>query len=119
VSGSSPGQPPRPFRVSDLQAQRKFRHARQFGVQGSYNRQSADRFKAALAAHVVASGTQFIRGMYARGAGSGGFPALFYVDPVSRLIVVADVNGNFVTGYRLSPRQLWNIQRNGRLGGGP
>lgn len=118
MSGTT-DQPQPPFRVSDLQAQRKFGHARAFGVQGPYNRQNADRFKAALDAHVVAPGTRLVRGVYVRGAAAGGFPALLYVDPTNRLVVVANVNGDFVTGYRLSPQQLWNVQNAGRLGGGP
>jgi hypothetical protein len=104
--------------VSDRQAQKKFRHARRFGIQGAYNRENLVRFKTALAAHVSDPAVEVIYGTYVRGTGRGGFPAIFYLRRADQQIVVTDRAGNFVTGYRLRPKQLANVLTIGRLGGG-
>lgn len=101
-----------------MQAQKKFRHAQRFGVHGTYNRENAERFKTALIAHVSDPAVLVIQGMYLRGSGRGGFPAVFYLRRANRLIVVTDLAGNFVTGYRLRSKQLANVLTIGKLGGG-
>ena len=119
MSGGDSTPPPRPIRVSDRQAQRKFAHASPFGVRGRYNLENRELFKAALVAHVNDPATEVLRGTYRRGAAAGGFPAVFYLNRSNRLIVVVDRGGNFVTGFRLTRAQLWHVETSGKLGGAP
>jgi len=103
--------------VGDRQAQRKFYHAVDFGVHGQYSRANAERFKEAIVRHVSDPATIAIRGTYNRGAG-GGFPVDFYLEPRQRLVVVVNLRGEFVTGFRMTVQQTEAVQRTGRLGGG-
>lgn len=108
----------RPCRITERQAQRKFKHAASFGVFSAYSPANAIRFRAAILAFVNAPTTVVLRGTYNRGAGRGGFPADFYHDPASRLDAVVDTRGDFVTGSRLNAQQDAAFRRTGTLGGG-
>ena len=109
----------RPCRITDPQAQRTFKHAADFGVPGPYSPVNGARFKAAILTFVNAPTTLIYRGTYNRGAGRGGFPATFSYDPASRLVVVVDNGGDFVTGFRMNAQQDAAFRRTGTLGGGP
>ena len=109
----------RPCHISDRQAQRKFKHAAAFGVVGPFSPAAIARFRTAILAFVNAPTTVVLPGTYNRGARRGGFPATFYHDPVSRLIVVVDARGEFVTGFRMNPQQDAAFRRTHTLGAGP
>lgn len=90
--------------ISDRQAQRKFKHAAVFGVQGPYSPANGERFKDAIRRVVNNTTTVHVRGTYNRGAGSDGFPADFSCEPTSRVVVVVNLDGAFVTGFQMSGR---------------
>lgn len=108
----------RPFRCIDVQVRRKFKHASEFGVDGRFDQQRAVLFVAAMSAHVTDGETRAVPVRFGRGAGSGGFAAVCYVNERTGLAVVTTVDGTFVTGYRLSDGQLDHVLRHGKLGGG-
>lgn len=92
-----------------LQLQKKFKHAGDFGVTGGYSKVNASKFSAAMHQHMNAAGTQRIVGTY-RSA-----PARHYLDPNTGLNVVSDLDGNFMTGFRLGSGQLNDVLTTGRL----
>lgn len=108
----------RPFRATDIQLRRKFKPAFVFGVGGPYNRENGALFAQALAAHVADLESRPVAIRYGRGVGSGGFAAICYVRERTWLAVVTTTGGTFVTGYELSPEQMDNVLRRGKLGGG-
>ena len=103
--------------VTDRQAQRKFKHAASFGVPGTYSPANGERLKAAIVRFDNDPATIATRGTYNRGSGAGGFPADFYHDPGSRLVVVVNLSGESVTGFRMSAQQYSAFLRTHRLGG--
>ena len=103
--------------VSDRQAQRKFKHAPSFGVPGAYSPARAEQFRMAILRFVNDPATIATRGTYNRGPGAGGFPVDFYHDPGSRLVVVVNLSGESVTGFRMSAQQYSAFLRTHRLGG--
>jgi hypothetical protein len=97
----------------------KFKHAPDFGVTGNWNKENAAAFQKAIEDHINAPGTKVIQGELRHGSsGSGYIPVLHYVDPTTGLNVVTDLNGNFITGFKLNADQLQYVLTTGRLGGG-
>lgn len=56
--------------------------------------------------------TQAIKGTYR------GQPVTHFVDPQTGLNVIRDSSGNFLSGWKLSPKQLEYVTTTGKLGGG-
>ena len=108
----------RPFSASDAQLTKKFKHARAFGVDGACNRANRARFASAMKRHVDDPETSVIPCTFGRGPGIGGFPALVYLNVRTRLAVMTDREGQYVTGFRLTAGQLGSLFSVGRLGGG-
>jgi hypothetical protein len=106
-----PMQPPNVVTASTSQLQKKFKHAADFGVAGTPNKANLQAFDDALRNHVQSPATQQIVGTYR------GDPANIYVDSASRLAVIVDLAGNFLTGWKLSAQQLWHVLNGGNLGG--
>jgi RHS repeat-associated protein len=99
----------RAFSASLAQLQSKFKHAVDFGVEGNFNSVSASRFADALESHVGNPSTQVINGTYR------GSPVIHYLDEITQLDVVTKPSGEFITGWRLSGTQLWNVLNRGSL----
>ena len=91
------------------QLQRKFKHALDFGITGHYNTINAGRFQAALQQHVSDANVQVIKGTYR------GKPVTFYVNPNTRLTVIEDAGGHFVSGWKLGKPQLQHVLTHGKL----
>jgi hypothetical protein len=91
------------------QLQRKFKHALDFGVTGNYNPINATAFEVALQKHVSHLDTQVLAGTYR------GKPATFYINPNTRLTVIEDAGGNFVSGWKLSKPQFQHVRTHGKL----
>ena len=91
------------------QLQRKFKHALDFGVTGNYNQNNASVFLSALQKHVLHLNTQVIKGTYR------GKPATFYVDVNTRLTIIEDAGGNFISGWKLGKAQLHYVLTHGKL----
>ena len=102
----------RTLSITQKQIQRKFKHAPDFGVDGSYNTSNARAFEEAIRNHVSSDTTKAISGTYR------GQSVTHYVDTSSRLNVMVDSQGSFVSGWRLGPDQLRNVLHRGNLGGG-
>ena len=100
------------MKVSPRTLQKKFKHARDFGIKENYDVTNAARLQRAIEKHVADSGTKGIRGTYR------GQPVKHYVNPHTGLNVIKDVSGKFVSGWKLSPAQLRHVLSNGKLGGG-
>ncbi|WP_285462721.1 colicin D domain-containing protein [Agromyces sp. NBRC 114283] len=94
---------------TSLQLQKKFKHSGDFGVTGNYSTSNAAKFSAAMHQHINAARTQRIVGTYRNS------PAAHYVDPKTGLNVVSDLDGNFITGFRLGTGQLDDVLTTGRL----
>lgn len=93
------------------QLQSKFKHAGDFGVTGNYSKANAANFSSAIHQHINAAGTRAIQGTYR------GESVTHYLDPATGLNVISR-NGEFVSGWQLSPGQLANVLKHGGLGGG-
>lgn len=91
------------------QLQKKFKHAEDFGVSGSYTKENATKFWKAIQQHATSGRTQEILGQYR------GKPAIHFLDPETGLNVVTDTAGSFVTGWKLSVQQLEDVLTKGWL----
>ena len=98
--------------ATSQQIQKKFKHASDFGVDGNFNKQNAAKFEQAIQDHVNDPGSKAIDGTY------HGQPATIYVNSSSRLAVITDKAGNFISGWKLSEQQLQHVLTTGKLGGG-
>lgn len=103
---------PRSLRFAARQVQKKWKHAKDFGIKGNFNRANQQAFQNSLRQHVNNKGTQIIQGTYR------GQNVTHYYNPNTGLNVVRDANGNFLSGWKLSPSQIRHLLESGRLGGG-
>ncbi len=87
------------IKFTEAQLRDKFEHASDFGVTGNSNPANWERFRAALARFIDSPSTQIILGTYR------GTKVTHYFDPASKLWVAVDMNGNFITGWKLSSFQ--------------
>lgn len=94
---------------TQAQLQSKFKHSADFGVSGNYTGARAAEFSRALHRHINATSTQVIEGTYR------GQRVTHFLDASSRLNVMQDASGNFVSGWQLSPTQLQNLLTHGGL----
>lgn len=102
----------RNIRLSPKTLQKKFKHARDFGVSGNYSLSNAAKFAKAIEKHVSSPSTKIIRGFYRKQ------PVKHYLDPKTGLNVIKDASGRFVSGWKLSSAQLKHVLSTGKLGGG-
>jgi len=100
------------FRTASTQLQAKFKHAEDFGVFGKYSRSSATKYEDALREHVQAPTTQTIQGSYR------GLKVIHKFDPLTNRNVIMDMDGNFVSGWKLNTDQIKALTTTGKLGGG-
>ncbi len=98
--------------INAAQLQSKFKHAADFGISGRFNTSTRAAFDAALRSHVADRGTQVIEGAY------HGSPAVFYTNVQSRLTVITDQSGAFISGWQFSPQQMHHLLTTGKVGGG-
>ncbi|MDX1920547.1 MAG: hemagglutinin repeat-containing protein, partial [Candidatus Caenarcaniphilales bacterium] len=95
--------------TSMKQLQSKFKHAIDFGVQGNYSKLNVLKFNSAINQHINSGNIKVIKGTY------HGQAAVHYLDPSSGLNVIAKPNGQFWSGWKLSPEQLLNVLKFGKL----
>ena len=98
------------FRTAQLQ--HTFRHAADFGVHGGQNKLTHQAFGLALYTHIVSPATIEIKGYYRNQ------PVTHYVNRSTGLDVMLLPNGDYLSGWRLSPMQLHHVLSTGKLGGG-
>jgi|SRR5471032_1279605 len=82
------------------QLQHAFKHAADFGVEGNCNVRALRAFRLALERHIQSSGTEARAGWFRR------MPVTHFVDRETGLNVMRDTQGKFLSGWRLSPRQM-------------
>jgi RHS repeat-associated protein len=104
---------PCPLEFPERQLQRKFNHAQDFGVEGNYSPENESFFEQAIRQHLGITSTRAINGTYR------GQAVIHYYNPITGLNVITTPNGNFVSGWRLSPAQTQNLINRSSLGGGP
>jgi hypothetical protein len=94
---------PRTITFGARQLQRKYKHAADLGVTGKYSRQQATKFERAMRAHVEDEMTLMIPGNYR------GEPVTHFVNAQTRLNVMRDAQGAFVSGWRPTTVQLATV----------
>ena len=95
--------------ITTKQLQTKFKHAANFGVTGNWNKATASKFNSAINQHINSPGIKIINGTYR------GQPAVHYLNPTTGLNVISRPNGQFWSGWKLSPEQLQNVLKHGDL----
>lgn len=96
---------------SAKQLQKKFKHAKYFGVTGNYNATNAAKFQSVIEAHIANPATKVIQGTYRRQS------VTHFVNPQTRLNVIQDASGKFLSGWKLTAVQLKHVLSTGKLGG--
>ncbi|WP_218080639.1 colicin D domain-containing protein [Anthocerotibacter panamensis] len=95
--------------IGDKQLQKKFKHAVDFGITGSFNSENAQLLRSAIETHIRDSSTKMISGMYR------GQNVVHFVNPQSGLNVIRDLSGNFLSGWKLNSQQLNYVLTKGSL----
>jgi hypothetical protein len=106
TTGATPGlvhNSSREVNFAAKQINKKFKHAIDFGVAGNNNNAGRAAFKSAMEDFLDGDGVNKLP------IGYRGNPATIYVNPTSRLGVLADPDGNFLSGWRLSEDQLGSV----------
>lgn len=70
---------------------------------------SMGRFNSAINQHINSPGIKIIQGTYHKQ------PAIHYLNPKTGLNVISRPNGQFWSGWKLSPGQLQNVLQHGGL----
>jgi hypothetical protein len=100
------------FTINDVQLQKKWKHARDFGISENWNTANARLFREAL--------TKFIQEnpeVIKEQISYNNQPHIMYFDPCNQLQVLTDHSGNFISGWRLSDSAFFNVVMRERLGG--
>jgi hypothetical protein len=92
--------------------QHAFKHATDFGIRGNWSTAAGQAFQQAIQNHVRNAGTLVIRGTFR------GNPVTHFFNPSTGLNVIRNAQGAFLTGWRLSAKQIEYLLRTGALGGG-
>jgi hypothetical protein len=107
AAASPPG--PRNVVLAPGQVQRKYKHAEAFGLPRTWNPANGSRFEQTLRSHVENPATLRIVGTYR------GQPVIHYLDPTTRLNVLTDRGGGFISAWRVTEAQLMNLWHRGSL----
>ena len=95
-------------KFENKQLQRKFKHAKIFGVEGNFNKANMDLYRRKLIEHMQS--THACLGTYR------GREVYHYYDPKTQLNVMVDRNTNkFISGWRLSEKQITNMKITGNI----
>ena len=97
--------------TSRSQIQHAFEHAKDFGIKGNWNNTNLAKFIKVIKEHIKSPDTLVIKGTYHKR------PVTHYYNPKTKLNIIRDANGELESGWKLSPKQIFNIQKTGKLGG--
>lgn len=86
-----------------LQLQKKFKHAKDFGIKVDYNPVNAKIFEQTLKNHVAKPNIKKINGLYRNQE------MTFYFEPGTNLTVITYPNGEFLSGWKFYPNQAKNL----------
>lgn len=96
--------------LGNKQLQKKFKHAKAFGVLGSFNNKNLKLFKESIISHMKNPSTEFIQGSWK------GAPVNHYFNPNNDLNVMFNPETKrFISGWELTPDQSKNIKERGSL----
>ncbi|MCB9996614.1 MAG: peptidoglycan-binding protein [Rhodospirillales bacterium] len=95
--------------ASRSQLQKKFKHAKVFGIKGNMNNKNLAAYKKALEDHVKSPKTRAIKGTYR------GQEVTHYYNAATRINVMRNVNGEFMSGWKLRSIQISNLLKRGSL----
>jgi hypothetical protein len=104
--------PGTPLTTSRAQIEDKFKHAGDFAVTEPRGRTGFEQFERAVKHHVDAPSTLHLTGTYRES------PVILNYNRTNGLVVVQSPTGEFISGWRVSETQAWNILERGKLGGG-
>lgn len=90
------------------QLQKKFKHAIDFGLEGSWNKNAADKYRKALTDFINKDDTEVMHALFRKE------PAIFYINKKTGLFVV-EIEGFYHSGWKLEIGQLKNFLRSGNL----
>lgn len=99
----------RGVRFSDRQLQKKYGHAKVFGIDETWSPENGARYKEAIERFLDDPDTRPIEGTFR------GIPRTIYVNPKTGLAVIVKENGEFESGWKLNPAQLENLLKRGAL----
>jgi hypothetical protein len=102
----------KPFTAKRTQIEEKFKHAFDFGVSEPRGRAGFEAFENAVKHHIEDPSTLHILGAYR------GDAAILNYNTTSGLVVVQSLNGEFISGWRVTETQARYILEHGKLGGG-
>lgn len=91
------------------QLQSKFKHARDFGVEGNYSKINAGRFAKAIKDHIKSKSTEAVKGKY-RGQNS-----VIFIDKSSRIGVITKSDGQFISGWRFTAEKVSHLFTKGQI----
>lgn len=93
------------------QLQRKFKHAKNFGIKGSPNNKTIEAYKKALEEHVRSPETIVKKGTLHKKS------VTHYYNPETRVNVIKNSDGKFVSGWKLDEVQHRYMMETGSIGG--
>lgn len=103
----------RTIKISSKQAQKKYKHAEDFGLPNNYNKKNAKLFVEAIEKHVKDKGTDVIKGTYQKT-----IKVTHYYNEKTKINVMKGLDDNFISGYSLDEKQIDFLLRTGNIGGG-
>ena len=96
--------------IGNIQIQKKYKHATDFGISGNYNQENAQLFKDKIIEHMKKPSTQIIEGTFKN------IEVTHYFDPETGLNVFFNRNNKkFISGWLLKDDQLDNMVNRGAL----
>jgi RHS repeat-associated protein len=107
---AGPSQRPVTVRIDPRQTQKKFKHAKDFGVQANWNAQNGQQFQQAIQSHLNNPATQAIPGTYRHTQS-----VIHFYNPQTSVNVIINSRGEFVSGWRLSSDQIHAMTTRGSL----
>ncbi len=94
---------------NQLQLQKKFKHAGDFGITGNFNSANALKFQQAIESHIASPTAKVIQGTYR------GNPVTHIFDQKTGINVMVEKTGEFISGWKLSSGQAKNVLTRGSL----
>lgn len=93
----------------DRQLQKKFKHAKRFGVSGNWKEENKEKFEQALRDHINNSNTERVEGTYR------GEDVIHFYNPETQNNVILTKDGKFLSGWTLSNKQKQHLTQSGDL----
>lgn len=101
--------PPRIVRFTEVQLQKKFKHAQVLGVKGSYNKENAQKFMDAIRVYIEDGSVEQIIGTYRSD------PVIHYYHKERKINAITKRDGMFVSVWYLDDDQIPNLESRGSL----